>query len=316
MTPHPTRSRTPRRLVVVVALLLGALWPAAVASAADAGWTLNPAANGFGADRKDYAYTVGPGGRLEDGVVVVNEGTETLDLALRASDGAALPAGRVGAWVHLRQNTVSVLPGASVTVPFVVTPPKDATPGDHLGGIVAARVGGAAGATAGAGVPIRLRVSGPLKPGLAVQDVHINYSGTANPLGTGDATITYTIRNTGNATLGARPAVSASGPAGVWTRRAGRLADAPSLLPGATWKGTAPLRDVAPALRLSAKVVVTPLLADASGSIAPLAATSGTAHAFAIPWALLLVLVALGGAVGVVVRRRVVVPRGAKGAVA
>jgi hypothetical protein len=332
MTLPPTRPRTAARLRAAAVLVLGALWlcgavaPAALAADAGARWTVATADNRFGADRKDYGYTLSPGGRLEDAIVVANQGAAPLRLALRTAEGVTTPAGRLGladrgarsggvaAWVHLRRDVVTVAPGASVTVPFTIAPPAGAAAGDHVGGIVAAPAGAAASRRPG--LPIRLRVSGPLKPSLSVDAVAVRYAGTANPLGQGDATVTYTIRNSGNAILTARPTVSASGPFGIGTRHADRIADSPPLLPGGTWKGSARLRGVAPALRLGATVKVVPLLTDAAGSIAPLPATRASGHAAAVPWALvialLLVLAGLAGAA----RRRAGAPRQAEGAAA
>jgi hypothetical protein len=346
ITPHPTRLHAAvapaSRLRAAAALLLGALClsgaVARPALAADPGarWTVKPAANSFGPDRKDYGYTLSPGGRLEDGLAISNHGAATLRLALRTVDGVTTPAGRIGlvdrgarsggvaAWVHLTRAVVTVEPGATVEVPFTITPAKNAGAGDHVGGIVTSPVGSAAadGGTGGerrSSLQIRLRVSGPLEPKLAVDDVHVSYSDTANPLGRGDATVTYAIRNAGNVILTARQAVSASGPLGAWERHAGRIADSPPLLPGSTWKVSAPLRDVVPALRLKVRVSVVPLLADAAGSIAPLPATTGTGNALAVPWALLLVLAGVAGFAVVALRRRrgrVRAPRRADGATA
>ena len=318
-TPHPTRLRTAlapaSRLRAAAVVMLGALSLSGavarpVAAAADgARWTVTPAASSFGAGRADYAYTLSPGGRQEDGIVVANQGATTLRLALRAADGVTTPAGRIGlaapgakadgvaAWVHLERDAVTIEPGGSVTVPFTITPPKNAAAGDHVGGIVAAPVGATAGPRPG--LQIHLRVSGPLKPGLSVDAVRVRYAGTANPVGAGDATVTYTIHNSGNAILTARQAVSVSGPFGTWVRHAGRIADVPPLLPGGTWKGSASLHGAAPAVRLGATVTLVPLLTDAAGSIAPLAATRATGHALAVPWSLLIVVIAVGGLAGV-----------------
>jgi hypothetical protein len=311
---------TPSRLRIAVALLLivSSLGAVAATPASAAGWAVKPATTtGFGADRKDYGYTVSPGGRLQDGIQVVNPGATTVHVALGAAEGVTTPQGRlslvrrgakskdVASWVHLEQNDVTVLPGTSVTVPFVITPPKDAAAGDHVGGIVTATAAGAE--AAGPGLPVRLRVSGALKPSLAAEGVRVRYTGTASPSGTGDATVTYTIRNSGNAILTARQAVSASGPLAAWERRAARVPDVPPLLPGATWKVSVPLHDVAPAFRLRATVKVVPLLTDSAGSIAPLATIEATGGGWAIPWSLLLVvvvLVVLGGLATVGLRRR------------
>ena len=59
----------------------------------------------------------------------------------------------------------------------------------------------------------------------------MHYADTPNPFGKGDATVTYTIHNTGNAILTARQAVSVSGPFGRWAVNAGKIADSPSCCP-------------------------------------------------------------------------------------
>ena len=60
-----------------------------------------------------------------------------------------------------------------------------------------------------------------------------------------------------------------------------------------------------PRVRLTATVTLVPLLTDASGSTAPLAATEGSGHAWAVPWALLVAVVLLCGlvAAGLAFRR-------------
>jgi hypothetical protein len=326
MTPHTTRPHARTMLVVLLSALSLCAAGARTAAAADAGWTVKTAANGFGADRRDYGYTLSAGGRIEDGIEVVNQGTTALRLSLRPADAVLDAAGRidmaaqgaraagVGAWVHLQEQVVTVDPGATLTVPFVVTPPRGAAAGDHVGGIVTEAAGGRR-----AGLQVRLRISGALKPALAVSDVHVDYSGSANPVRSGDATVSYTVRNTGNTILTARQAVSVAGPLGVGRRGAGRVADTPALPPGAAWTVSAPLHGVAPALRARATVKVTPLLIDAAGSTSPLKAVEATGGTWALPWTLLVVLALLVGLVVLGVRR-VGVPRrrrrGVRGAVA
>jgi len=263
------RPISPRLSLLATIGLVGLLAQPAIA----ADWTAEPAANQFGAGRQDFSYTINPGGNVEDGLVVVNQAAAPVRLALHA-------AGPISAWVHPSRDDVTVPAGESVEVPFSLTLPKDAAPGDHAGDI--------------AGVPIRLRVGGPLRPSLAVEDVRIE-----------DSMVTYTIRNTGNATLTAHPAVSVSGPFGRFSAKAGKLADSPPLLPGKTWKGSAPLRDVTPALRLTATVTLTPLLTDEAGSTAPLPPIKTSGHGWAIPWTPLIALVAVCALVaGVAFRRR------------
>ncbi|MEV0974932.1 WxL protein peptidoglycan domain-containing protein, partial [Microtetraspora glauca] len=276
----------------------------------------------FGTGRPNYNYTLDPGGRLDDGLVIVNHGTTPLRLAVYAADGFTTEQGRldlaakdaksteVGAWVHTNRSDVRVPPGESVEVPFTVALPDSAAPGEYMGGIVTspAQAGEADGIDGDRrlGIRIRLRVGGELKPALSVEDLHVRYSGTPSPFGTGDATVTYTIRNTGNAILTARQAVAVSGPFGRLGVHAAQIDDSPQLLPGDTWKVSVPVHGVAPVLRLAGTVTLVPLLTDASGSVAPLAAVESTTHAWTIPWALLLLLIALCGIVvaALVARRR------------
>ncbi len=311
---RPTRPRTTTAATAllrsaVVALLavlavLGTGAGPAVAADGDVSWAVRTASNDFGSGRANYGYTVNPGGRVEDALVVVNHGTTPLRLAVYAADAFTDEAGRldlvaedakstrVGAWVRTDRPDVTVRPGGSVKVPFTLTVPHDAAPGDYMGGIVTSP---ADGDDTGRrlGIRIRLRVGGALEPKLAVRDLRVRYSGTVHPFGKGDATVTYTLHNTGNTILTARQTVSLSGPFGVMTARAGHIDDSPALLPGQTWKVTVPVRGVAPALRSTGTVTLVPLLTDASGSVAPLAGAKTTAHAWTVPWTLLLCLVAL-----------------------
>ncbi|MBF8184839.1 DUF916 domain-containing protein [Nonomuraea sp. K274] len=305
MHPRTTTALAQATVVVLLAALgllgLGA-GPAAAADG-DASWTVSTAADDFGSGRPNYSYTLNPGGRLEDGLVVVNRGTTPLHLAVYAADAftdergrldlvtkEAKPA-RVGAWVHPDRPDVTVRPGESAEVPFTVALPKDAAPGEYMGGIVTSLT-----PERRLGIRIRLRVGGELRPSLSVEDLRVRYAGTSNPFGKGDVTVTYTIHNTGNAILTGRQAVSLSGPFG--RLGAGRqIGDSPQLLPGDTWKVSVPVHGVAPALRLTGTVTLVPLLTDASGSIAPLAAAEATTHAWTIPWALLLLLVVVCGLV-------------------
>ncbi|MFF4761793.1 WxL protein peptidoglycan domain-containing protein [Streptomyces sp. NPDC001292] len=294
-------------LLAVLAFLGTGAAPVAAADG-DAPWAISTASNGFGSDRPNYSYTVNAGGHVTDALVVVNHGTTPLHLAVYAADAFTNEAGRLdlvakdakskgaGAWVRTDRPKVTVRPGSSVEVPFTLTVPHDAAPGDYMGGIVTSL---ADGTDTGRrlGIRIRLRVGGALEPKLSVQDLHVRYSGTANPVGKGDATVTYTIHNTGNAILAARQTASLSGPFGLAGARAGHIDDSPALLPGETWKVTVPVHGVAPALRAAGTVTLVPLLTDASGSVAPLPDVKTTTHAWTIPWTLLLCVIILCGLV-------------------
>ncbi|MFD4612911.1 WxL protein peptidoglycan domain-containing protein [Streptomyces sp. NPDC058440] len=314
-------ARTAALALLLAFALTGLRAAPAAADGGDVTWTVRTAPNSYGADRSSFSYAVNPGGRVEDAMVVSNRGKSPLTLALYAADGFTTDTGQldlltkdkksvgIGAWVHADRTSVVLKPGTSVTVPFTVTVPGNATPGDYVGGVLTSlrQSDEAEGINVDRrlGIRVKLRVSGDLRPALAVENLHVDHSGSANPFATGDATVTYTIHNTGNAVLSARQAVSVSGPFGWLRTEANRIPSPPELLPGESWKVKVPVHGVVPGVVLTATATLTPLLTDASGSTTTLDPVTATAHGWAVPWTLLLLLVLLIAiAVGAVVRTR------------
>ncbi|UPZ28244.1 DUF916 domain-containing protein [Streptomyces sp. LRE541] len=309
-------------LALLVALAFaGTSTGPARAAEGDVTWTVRTAANGYGDDRSSFSYGVNPGSQVKDAMVVANRSRSALTLALYAADGYTTEKGQldlltrekkslgIGAWVRATKTSVRIAPGKTAEIPFTVAVPRDAIPGDYVGGILTSLK--QADDTEGIavdrrlGIRIKLRVSGALKPTLAVEDLHVDYQGTANPFGQGDATVTYTLHNTGNALLSGAQKVTLTGPFGTSETRAGKIAAAPELLPGERWKVTVPVHGVTPALRLTAKATVTPAITDAAGSTTSLKPVEATTTGWAIPWTLVLLIVALlAGAMGVYVLRR------------
>ncbi|MEU3452317.1 DUF916 domain-containing protein [Micromonospora sp. NPDC006766] len=326
--PTPRRKNTTVALVRTAVLALLATVAAvglgadpALAQGGDVTWTVRTASNSYGVDRSSFSYAINPGGSVKDALIVANRGTVPLDLAVYTADGFTTDTGQldlltrdkksvgIGAWIHADRDRVVLQPGKTVEVPFEATIPDNATPGDYAGGIITSltQADEAEGINVDRrlGIRIKLRVGGTLQPNLAIEDLHVDYAGTANPFGTGDATITYRIHNTGNAILSGQQAVSISGPFGWLRADAGEIASPPELLPGESWQVTVPVHDVAPALRLAATVTLTPLLTDASGSTTSRDPISATAHGWALPWTLLLlVAVLIAGIVGALLLAR------------
>ncbi|MEU6013565.1 DUF916 domain-containing protein [Streptomyces sp. NPDC047515] len=298
-------------VVVLLAAFTVAVLPAGPALAADGDvtWTVKTASNSYGADRSSFSHAVNPGGQIKDAMVVANRGKVPLNLAVYAADGFTADTGRldlltkdkksvgIGAWVHADRDSVAIQPGKSVEVPFTVTVPDNATPGDHVGGILTSltQSDDAEGINVDRrlGIRVKLRISGELKPSLAIENLHVDYSGSADPFAKGDATVTYTIHNTGNAMLSAQQRASVSGPFGWLRTEAGEIASPPELLPGESWKVTVPVHGVAPGVSLAATATLTPLLTDASGSTTSLKPVQATTHGWAVPWTLLLLVVVL-----------------------
>lgn len=198
-------------------------------------WALTPAgANEEGAStRPDLSYTGDPGSVIEDAVTVFNLGNQTLTFRVYATDAFNASSGDfslldgdeiptdVGTWVEFAQENVTVEPGRAVTIPITLSIPADAAPGDHVGGILASNEALSSTADGGAivldrrtGTRLFVRVNGPLRPELAVEDLSVDYNSSANPLG-GSASVTYTIANRGNVRLSGTSTASVTGPFGV-----------------------------------------------------------------------------------------------------
>ncbi|MEU1596975.1 DUF916 domain-containing protein [Streptomyces sp. NPDC005708] len=275
----------------------------------DVTWTVRTAANGYGDDRSSFAYDLNPGGQIKDAMVVANRSKAPLTLAVYAADGFTTGTGQldlltkdkksigIGAWVHAGRERVVIPPGKSAQVPFTVTVPDRAVPGDYVGGILTSlrQSDDAEGVNVDRrlGIRIKLRVSGKLAPNLAIENLRVTYAGSFDPFAKGDATVTYSIHNTGNAVLSAQQQVTVAGAFGRLRTEAGRIAPSPELLPGESWKVTVPVHGVAPGVSLTATATLTPRLTDASGSTTSLKPVEATAHGWAVPWTLLLILIVL-----------------------
>lgn len=276
-------------------------------------WGVRPGDTAQGVDRPNFAYSLAPGGSLRDSLVVSNHGDTPLALAVYAADGFLtddgtldlLPAGEestaLGSWIALDQAEVEIPPQERVEVPFTVTVPDDATPGDYAAGVVSSLVVVAEdGVTTDRrlGSRVHLRVQGELAPALAVDDVRLAYDGTLNPFAPGGATVTFTVTNEGNARVAPATAVRVAGPFGLGATAATDV-DVPELLPGSSVERTVEVDGVWPLGREVATLTV-------GGEVVPLPGTVpdpevvvpgvvATAATWAVPWVALglLVLVAL-----------------------
>ncbi|MFI7012074.1 hypothetical protein [Streptomyces sp. NPDC050145] len=246
---------------------------AAPAQAAAPGWTITPSAGGAA---RPYIYAEGaPGTVLEDKVAVTNPTTRPLKITLRAADadnkkdgtlGLRTRAKDTGAWITFADTSVRVPARTRAEIPFTVSVPAGAVPGDHPGAVVASEGG------RDAGVSVHLRVSGPTLSALTVERVRA-----------ADGAITYDVVNRGNTTLSPRLAVRADGLFGAVLDRAPRTLPL-ELLPGRRVTLTEPWKN-APALDdVDVKVTVT-----AGGG----AGDSATTTARFVPWG------ALGGGLAV-----------------
>ncbi|MFE0625843.1 hypothetical protein ACFW3D_02615 [Streptomyces sp. NPDC058864] len=322
-------TRSARRIAAVLAACVLAVLPAAeTASAATPYAAASHAAaarpgagpNGrttFGvqpstADKPDgrpnYSYGVTPGAVIRDHIAIWNYSAKPLTLSVYAADAInsagggfdllprATKSSDAGTWVKLGRSRVTVASRSRVIVPFTLTVPRTVSPGDHPAGIVASLSAVRTGAKGDrvqvdqrVGARMYLRVAGQLRPLLSVEDLHTDYHGTANPFGTGSATVSYTVRNTGNVRLAAEQTVRVRDAfGGIATVKGSR--DLAEILPGNALRISVTATGVLPTVRDTTTVSVDAVSVRGDVAIPDLPSLTRTQGFWAVPWALLAVL--------------------------
>jgi hypothetical protein len=279
-------------------------------------WSVQPSSAQGPDSRKEFSYRdVKPGTAIHDYVAVTNFSAAPVTFQIYGTDALNGNAGAlqlqpadekpkdVGAWVSILKTSVTLKPNERAIEPITLTVPATATPGDHTGGIVASigveenSANGPVKVDRRLGVPLYLRVAGPLNPGIAIESVSASYHGTANPFGGGSTDVTLTVHNTGNVRLNVDPEVAVHGL--YWLKVASaNPATMPNLLPGSTVQISVHLDGVYPLGPMTADVRVVPSQITALGlPKAPNEPQTVESDAFlwATPWPLLLLVLLLVG---------------------
>lgn len=322
-----------RRLLLGCLAVLGILLavPAAPSSAADNGtWSVTPTPpkSASAAPRNYFVLEGDPGTTIEDSLRIKNFSKKSITFTLYGADGYNTAEGGsfalkgveepqvdLGGWVDLPVTSLEVAPRTQVDVPFTIKIPKNATPGDHVGGVVAMNTKVEA-TEEGAGFDVGIqravaartyvRVSGATTPGLAVDDVHLETDRGMFPWsGEGDGTVTFTVENIGNLRLSPSSVVTVTGAGGrqVDAVESDALVD---LLPGQKVTLTVPVSGIAWADRLTTVVDVS----------TPEGATSESRDVMWLtPWpGMLGIALLLAAGAAALVRRRTRVRRGLQAA--
>ncbi|MDQ0648231.1 hypothetical protein QFZ53_002427 [Microbacterium natoriense] len=341
------RSRGACLLTATLIVLCSALVAPPAAHAADddaVTWGVTPSGSAGPDGRLAFEYQVAPGSVVTDWVAVTNESASAQSFRVYAADaktdydtaaftliGAEQASTDLGAWTSVDEGqascpdtddepeaacvaelgvTVTVEPGSRVDIPFTITVPHDARPGDHSAGIVAsyASTTGGEGTTVQrenrVGARIYLRVDGALSPGFGVNGLVTAYDGALAPFTGGIGRVGFEVSNLGNTRVSARPVATLTGPFGVALGTI-ELEPVRNLVPGGVAHVSAELPGVPPALLLFAEVTVTPVPADGAAAGDPLpAALISSAVTWAVPWSLVGVIALLAAAIGVTVWRR------------
>jgi hypothetical protein len=285
--------------------------PAAAAPSGTVTWGVAPSTAKGPDGRSSFDYETEAAKAVKDYVAVTNDSAGPATFKVYASDAVNTPTGGfdllagddkptdVGAWVRLAKQTITIPGHARANIPFTLTIPANATPGDHVGGIVAVLQDTSKAAIKvdhRVGSRIYLRVRGALAPSLAVTGLGVTYHSTINPFGGGDVTAEYDVRNTGNVRLAAGQQVTVRG----FGAKLGSATPAalPEVLPGQSVHVSVRLSAVAPLGPLETEVTLNPSAVKGEQHLADLSkVTLGTAHKsvvlWALPWPQLLLLIVL-----------------------
>lgn len=293
------------RLVAVLVVVLVAVPVAPVAAVAEPSapvltWAVQPA-DARGPDgRRWIERTVEAGQVVTEYVAVRNFSGRAVVFGLAAADGYLtdkgrfnmLPADRVsvgaGTWIRVREQ-VRVGAGAMVVVPFTVTVPRDARPGDHPAGIAATVSSGAGGAVAvhsRVGFRVMLRVSGTVTGSLGIEGLTASFRRSWNPLAAGTVRVRYTTRNDGAVAVTGAGQVSTAELFGAVRHGAG--SGVPRLLPGGSRQVRARVGGVWGLGRLKTTVELTPAVVDGQATGVDIKRTSATVTVWTLPWPQLL----------------------------
>lgn len=271
-------------------------------------------------ERVSFRFEVEPGKSVEDEVVVTNFSEEDLTFDLITSDGIVTDEGLFdllpdpaasedsGTWIEIDEQ-VTVPAGDSATVPFTLTVPEDALPGDHPAGI-AARVaadadGNALSLDAQVGARIHLRVAGDIVPTVAIQDLEAHYTPSWNPFSPGVLTVDWSIENTGNVRLGSEQTLEVEGlfglSAGVSEQA---VASQREILPGQSTSDSIEL-EAWPLGLLTSSVTATQNVVGDDEIEVELTSATAEVKTWAVPWVYLIALLLIVALiVTIIVRRR------------
>ncbi|RRS01387.1 WxL protein peptidoglycan domain-containing protein [Glycomyces terrestris] len=330
MKPIPAPIATALSATALAASLTAAVLLAAGSAAAQEAneaepavtWGVNPSSQDGPDGRAAFDYALGPGDTLIDFVGVSNFGTEPITVRLYASDAYTTETGAfdllpsseapvdIGSWIGFNEQTLTVAPETRLDVPFALTVPADATPGDHVGGIVAAVTEETTDASGNeilmerrVGARVHLRVSGELDPNLTPELGHVAYDYEWNPIEPGSVSFDYAVENAGNVRLQGELVARIAGPWDLLAREV-VIAELPQILPGDRFEGTAEVDGIWPLAYLNAELIVRPEAVSEADTDSRLVSGRETAGLWAPPWPQAAVTAALSLLIWIVVKAR------------
>lgn len=303
-------------LAVALAVVLIPSTTAPAVAAGNGSWavTPTPSKNSTAAPRNYFVLEGAPGTVIRDSVRVQNltkypitfdifgaDGYNTSSdgfFALRSADEKMVD---VGAWVRPVVDKITIYGRTEANIPVRIKIPDNASPGDHVGGVVAlnTRVESEGDGSVAVGVRravaarMYVRVAGKTVSGVEVSDVQVEHDRGALPwTGEGRGTVSYTVENTGNLRLSLDGTLKLSG---VFRDIAAEeLPPLTDLLPGQSVTLSHEVDGLPSFGKVQARVSM-----DAGEGVKHSAETT----AWILPWAFLLALLLLAAALGWWVQR-------------
>ncbi|MCW6005790.1 DUF916 domain-containing protein [Micromonospora sp. CPCC 205371] len=279
-------------------------------------WAVQPA-NQQGPDgRRWITHTLDPGQVVTERLAVRNFSNRAAVFALKAADGYLTDNGRFnmlpsnqasvdgGTWIQV-QDKVSVGANETKIVPFTITVPRDAKPGDHPAGIAATvtATGGTVAVESRVGFRVMMRVSGTVTAALTVDGLTATYRHSWNPFAAGSIRVRYSTKNDGS--------VAVTGTGQVSTAELGGLsesdarAEVDQTLPGGSRQVDVRVTGVWGLGPLRTTVDLTPALLDGDKSGAEIRPASASVTVWTLPWPqLLLAALVMAAVFGVRTFRR------------
>jgi hypothetical protein len=277
-----------------------------------AAFSVQPSGEDGPGGRDFFVYTFPTGQKFGDRVAISNLSDATATYAVYATDAVNTDDGSfsllreeekptdVGTWVELGATQYTLEPHQQVILPFTLTVPANATPGDHVGAIVAQKLDDPGDTSGGIGADVRVRVGariyvrvdGVTNPSLSVDSFNVTYDTPGLPFTGRTAKVTYVLTNTGDIRLSPTADLKLGGLFGLGGTATPRR-QIPELLPGGSITIAEVVNDVKPYLRLTAELAV---VAE-DGTVN----TGASITQWAIPW---LFLGILGAVVVAIVAQR------------
>ncbi len=309
-------------LAAALALFAAPVLPATAAEDAPPAvrWSVSPADESGPDGRTAAEHTLDPGEAVDDRFAVRNVSEESVTFSLTAADGFYTRTGRFdilpsdqesvdsGTWIDLPES-VTVPAGETVVVPYTITVPDRAEPGDHAAGITASILsvqssddGTNVGVESRVGFRVLTRVTGEIAPAVSLGDLTGDYTTSWNPFRPGEATVSFEVTNDGNTRVMAEGSVEAGGQSTVFPAEDGIQQE---LLPGDSRVLTVEVNSVWPLFAVPATVTLDATSVPMDGTETALEPVSAEIVVWAVPWPQLAILLGLLLLVGAIVWGRI-----------